>query len=45
MRTPKIVAFKVALIEKLKSLIRLSEGYLELGQISTMKLLAASYFR
>ena len=45
MRTSKVVAFKVAFIEKLKSLFRSSEGYLEPGRISTMKLLAVNYFR
>ena len=44
MRTPKVVAFKVAFIEKLKSLFRSSGGYLEPGQISTMKLLALTIF-
>ena len=42
MQIPKVVAFKVAFIEKLKSLFRSSEGYLEPGRISTMKLLAVN---
>ena len=45
MRVPKVVAFKVAFIQTLKSLFRWSEGYLEPGRISTMKLLAGDYFR
>ena len=45
MRIPKIVAFKVVFIEKLKSFFRSSEGYLEPCGISTMKLLAVNYFR
>ena len=44
MRVRKAVAFKVAFIQKLKSLFRSSEGYLEPGRISTMKLLAVDYF-
>ena len=40
----KVVAFKVAFIWTLKSLFRSSEGYLEPGRISTMKLLAINYF-
>ena len=45
MHIPKIVAyFSVAVIEKLKSLFRSSEGYLELGRISTMKVLAVNNF-
>ena len=45
MGIPKVVAFKVVFIWKLKHLFRSSEGYLELGRISTMKLLAVNYFR
>ena len=45
MRIPKVVAFEVAFIWKLKSLFRSSEEYLEPGQISTMKLLPVNYFR
>ena len=43
MRITKVVAFKVAFIEKLKNLFRSSEGYLEPGRISTMKLLAVNF--
>ena len=43
MRIPKVVGFKVAFIEKLKSLFRSSERYLEPGRISTMKLLAVNF--
>ena len=43
MQIPKVVAFKVAFIEKLKGLFRSSEGYLEPDRISTMKLLAANF--
>ena len=32
MRIPKVVTFKVVFIEKLKSLFRRSEGYLEPGR-------------
>ena len=41
---PKVVAFEVAFIWKLKSLFRPSEGYLEPVWISPMKLLAINYF-
>ena len=43
MRISKVVAFKVAFIEKVKSLFRSSVGYLEPGRISTMKLLAVNF--
>ena len=43
MRIPKVVTFKVVFIEKLKSLFRPSEGYLEPGRIFTIKLLVASF--
>ena len=43
MRIPKVVAFKVAFMEKLKSVFCSSEGYLEPRRISTMNLLAV-YF-
>ena len=43
MRIPKVVAFKGAFIEKLKSLFRSSEGYLEPSRISTMNLLAVNF--
>ena len=45
MRIPKLVAFKVAFMEKLKSVFRSSEGYLEPGRISTMNLLAVYFCR
>ena len=43
MRIPKVVTFKVAFIEKLRSLFRSSEGYLQSGRISTMKLLVVNF--
>ena len=45
MGIPKIVAFKVAFIEKLEGLFCSSEGYLQPGRICKMKLLAVNYFR
>ena len=38
MRIPEVVAFKVTIFEKIKSLYRSSEGYSEPGRISTIKL-------
>ena len=43
MRMSKIVDFKVAFIEKLKSIICSSEGYLEPGRITMMKVLAVKF--
>ena len=43
MRMSKIVDFKVALIKKLKSIICSSEGYLEPGRITMMKVLAVKF--
>ena len=45
MRIPKVVAFKVAFMEKLKRVFRSSMGYLEPGRTSTMKLLAVYFCR
>ena len=42
-RIPKVVDFKVAFIEKLKSAFRSSEGYLQPREISTMELLAVNF--
>ena len=42
---PKVVAFNVVFIWKLKSLFCSSEGYLKPGQVFMMKLLAVNYFR
>ena len=43
MRMFKIVDFKVAFIEKLKSVICSSERYLEPGRITMMKVLAVKF--
>ena len=43
MRIPKVVTFKVAFTEKLKSLFRSSEGYLEPGR--KMELLAVNFHK
>ena len=43
MRLSKIVDFQLALIKKLKSIICSSEGYLEPGRITMMKVLAVKF--